>query len=185
MKEIWKDINGYEGLYQVSNMGRVKSIGRYITFDNGWSNEAKMYIHGGILEISKQSQGYSQVSLCKKGRRITKRLNRLVAIAFLPNPYNKPQVNHIDGNKSNNCANNLEWVTDIENKKHAKEHGLLRPYKRSVIKMDLAGNILEVYESGNDAAIKNNLSRAAICHACKGKAKTSGGFRWRYKDERK
>lgn len=115
MQEIWKDVQGYEGQYQVSNLGRVKSIKRKLT--NGRSVSEK------ILNSSskkKTQDGYLMVALA--GR--TFRVNRLVAAAFIPNPDNKPVVNHIDGNKENNKADNLEWATISENMLHAYRCGL-------------------------------------------------------------
>jgi hypothetical protein len=94
--EMWKDISGYEGKYQVSTWGRVRSI-------------------NGILKPYVNSKGYEKVGLMKNGKSNKHRVSRLVAEAFIPNPYNLPQVDHIDGNKRNNSITNLEWVTGNEN----------------------------------------------------------------------
>jgi hypothetical protein len=103
MTEIWKDIVGYEGLYQVSNLGRVKSLTR---------NDKLGRIHNGrILTLSTNKHGYSQVSLCNCGRVAKFEVHRLVALAFLDNPYNLSDVNHRDGVRSNNCVVNLEWCS--------------------------------------------------------------------------
>lgn len=115
MREIWKDVQGYEGQYKVSNLGRVKSIKRKL--DSGRSVSEK------ILNSSskkKTQDGYLMVALAGK----TFRVNRLVAAAFIPNPNNKPVVNHIDGDKENNKADNLEWATISENMLHAYRCGL-------------------------------------------------------------
>lgn len=115
MREIWKDVQGYKGQYQVSNLGRVKSLKRKL--ENGRTVSEK------ILNSSskkKTQDGYLMVALA--GR--TFRVNRLVATAFIPNPDNKPVVNHIDGNKENNKADNLEWATISENMLHAYRCGL-------------------------------------------------------------
>lgn len=115
MREIWKDVQGYEGQYQVSNLGRVKSIKRKLA--NGRTVTEK------ILNSSskkKTQDGYLMVALAGK----TFRVNRLVATAFIPNPDNKTVVNHIDGNKENNKADNLEWATISENMLHAYRCGL-------------------------------------------------------------
>ena len=108
--EIWKDIDGYEGRYQVSNFGRVKSF---------WHGEH-------ILKPVLLNIGYQQVTLCANGKHELVRVHRLVAKAFVDNPDNKPQVNHINGDKQDNRATNLEWVTASENRYHAYATGLQR-----------------------------------------------------------
>lgn len=120
MEEIWKDIEGYEGLYQVSNFGRVKSL-NIIKF-----NQFSSYKHKGRvlkLQLNKQT-GYMYVNLSKLKSYKTTSIHRLVAKAFIPNPENKSQVNHKDGNKFNNYVENLEWCTQIENSFHAYQNGL-------------------------------------------------------------
>lgn len=103
--EIWKDIKGYEGRYQVSSWGRVRNIQT-----------------GNIITPYKNEKGYLKVYLNKGNHKNAKfRINRLVAQAFIPNPYNLPQVNHKDGNKENNSYTNLEWVTNKENQVHASK----------------------------------------------------------------
>jgi hypothetical protein len=117
--EIWKDIKGYEGLYQVSNNARVKSVARF----NG-----KMTVYEKIKKQSTGSSGYLFVMLYKENIGKNNSVHRLVAEAFIPNPDNKPQVNHIDGNKKNNQICNLEWCTRKENTQHAIRTGLNKLY---------------------------------------------------------
>lgn len=100
--EIWKDIDGFEGKYQVSSWGRVR-------------NKSGIIVHATL-----NKKGYLRVWLYKKGKYLKPRVHRLVATAFIPNPYNLPQVNHKDGNKQNNSYTNLEWVTNRQNQEHAK-----------------------------------------------------------------
>ena len=104
MQEIWKDIHDYEGLYQVSNMGNVKSLSPNLKHRKGKPNEL-------IMHKTMSSTGYMHVQLYKNHKAITKLVHILVATAFIDNPENKPEVNHIDGNKRNNAIENLEWVT--------------------------------------------------------------------------
>lgn len=110
MVEIWKDIVNYEGFYQVSNMGRVKSF--------NYMNTGKEKIIIGF-----NGRGYKRIVLFKNGKHKHMQIHRLVGIAFIPNPDNKPCINHIDGNKSNNRADNLEWCTPKENIEHAVKNG--------------------------------------------------------------
>lgn len=107
MEEVWKDIQDYDGLYQVSNLGRVKSIDRKVLQFNGYSYSYRIY-RGKILKQSVTNNGYKKVTLYNKKPK-TISVHRLVAQAFIPNPNNYSQVNHIDENKENNCVNNLEW----------------------------------------------------------------------------
>lgn len=117
--ELWKPIKGYEGLYQVSSKGRIRSLKR--TKKNKW---------GGIIQVKERvlangisGQGYINVLLYNNGNRRTYKAHRLVAEAFISNPDNKPHVNHIDGNKENNSIENLEWCTIKENNIHAYSSG--------------------------------------------------------------
>ena len=117
--EIWKDIKGYEGMYKVSNLGRVMSIRRKVNGPRGYKT-----IKQKILKIGKNNFGYSTVTLSKHGKSHRKQVHRLVALAFIPNVNNLPQINHIDGNKSNNVVENLEWITNRDNVIHAYNMGL-------------------------------------------------------------
>lgn len=123
MEEIWKDIEGYEGYYQVSNLGKVRSIDRYVKHSLGHVRLAK----GKQLSVSNHGD-YDTVVLYREGYKPKGfNVHRLVAVAFIPNPENKPEVNHKDGDKSNNIVSNLEWSTYSENTRHAIKHHLFVP----------------------------------------------------------
>lgn len=115
MEEIWKDIPGFEGLYQASNLGRVKNVKPYKS-KGYYYNKIKTPLQGGHV--------YHLISLYREGKPKTMQYHRAIALAFLPNPENKAEVNHKDGNKTNNVLSNLEWVTNSENGKHAYRTGL-------------------------------------------------------------
>ena len=115
MKEIWKDILGYKGHYQASNLGRIKSL--------------KNRKNNGILSDKSGDARYLGTMLCKDGIRIRYSIHRLIAETFIPNPENKSQINHKDGNRYNNFVGNLEWVTASENGKHAYRNGLAKTIK--------------------------------------------------------
>ena len=123
MNEEWQDIAGWQGLYAVSTLGRVRS------YDRGMidRNTGTAYLHKGRVLTMKKSGLYHGVSLFLDGVGRRFYIHRLVAQAFVPNPSGRPEVNHIDGDKFNNCASNLEWVTRSENAKHAFDTGLRKP----------------------------------------------------------
>lgn len=151
MKEIWKNIKGYEGIYQISNLGNVRNLLSY----------ERKNLKGEITE-----KGYIRVSLHKNGFRKVFRVHRLVAQAFIPNPLNKPQINHKDGNKLNNCVDNLEWATNKENIKHAIQNKLRAKEIRHVkpIAYIKNGTIIKRYPSISSAAKETSFSREHICH---------------------
>jgi hypothetical protein len=112
--EIWKDIEGYEGLYQVSTEGRVRSLDRVIKRRNHYN----LTLKGKLKPLHLDKKGYQRVQLSKESKLKTFKVHRMVAMAFIDNKLNKPQVNHIDAIKHNNNIKNLEWVTNSENQKH-------------------------------------------------------------------
>ena len=121
---VWKDIVGYEGLYQVSDDGRVRSKDRITT------GKRNRIVKGKILSAGTNTCGYLIVVLCKDGKTKTQKVHRLVAKAFIPNTDCKPYINHLDGNPKNNIVSNLEWCTQHENVQHAYDTKLHKPNRR-------------------------------------------------------
>ena len=174
MKEIWKDIKGYEGLYQVSNLGRVKRIGKY---KNQFNTEWESNKH---LKMNKDRDGYCLVHLSNDGIVKCKKVHRLVAEIFIENPKNYEMINHKNEIKDDNRVENLEWcdVTYNNNYKSA----LTRKYKK-VEMLNQQGIVLKEYKSILQASVENNLDKSHIVKCCKGKIKTTGGYKWRYKED--
>ena len=178
--EIWKDIKGYEGLYQVSNLGNVKSLNYR---NKGESRLLKL----GILPI-----GYPVVVLSKNGKHATKYVHRLVADAFIPNHDNKPLINHIDGCKTNNAVVNLEWVTARENVTHAHINGLAdvsKAWRASVeksripvVQMDMDGNVICEFSSSAKAGKAVHAGHSTILECARGLRDSAGGYKWRFSD---
>lgn len=172
MHEEWRDVKGYEGLYQVSNKGNVKSIPHLIKANiSGGTRITK----GKEKKARKGWHGYKTISLCKEGELKTCLLHRLVAEAFVDNPNNLPAVNHIDGDKDNNSCSNLEWCTNADNSRHAVESGLITTAKKvRCIETNT------VYRCSKDAEISTGINARNIRSACQGRYKTSGGYHWEY-----
>lgn len=169
MKEIWRDIKGYEGKYQVSNLGNIKSL------DYKRTGEEQ------LIKQCKDRYGYPVVLLYKNGNRKQYSVHRLVAFAFIPNPLNKPQVNHMNRNKSDNNIKNLEWCSNLENMQHAIKTGINK-YKRKIIQYDKSMNSIKEWDSIVEASNELNMTRANIIQCCRGKQKSAGGYTWRYKE---
>lgn len=165
--EIWKDIKGYEGLYQVSNMGQVKSLPRYTT-------------KGKILVSVKDKDGYLRVCLSKDNRHKSYYVHRLVAEAFIPNPDNLPEINHKDCNPGNDKIENLEYCDRSYNVNYSNRNKIVSDrLSKPVIQMTLDGVIIAIWPSIKQAA-KNGFDASNICNCCIGKRKTHAGFIWRY-----
>ena len=188
MQEIWKDVKEFEGYYQISNFGRLKSF----KVDNA----------GKILKLTNRNGDYFSVVLCGIGKKNkSTRIHRLVAEAFIPNPENLPEINHIDGNKQNNCVDNLEWVTRQENLIHSmtvlhpkQNDGMIyynqhiRP--KPIVQMNMNGQIIAEFESAEIASRQTGVcSRNILQMANKTPykkdhlRKSAGRYKWAFKSE--
>ena len=174
MEEIWKDIEEYEGIYQVSNYGRIKSLSRLIENSNNRTTKEK------IKKETKDKDGYLLITLSKNGIKKTCKVHRLVAQAFIPNPLNKRTVNHKDGNKQNNILDNLEWMTDKEQMKHCKEVLGWNPSKTKKSTRKVQRSDGKIYNSIKEASIDNNVFASNITMCCQQKCNTIGGYGWSY-----
>lgn len=196
IEEIWKDIKGYEGIYQISNLGNVKSLDRKIK--SALLNNNIISKKGKKLKNQKNKYGYIYVYLSKNNKRKYKCIHRLVAEAFIPNPENKPQVNHKDGNKANNRVDNLEWCTASENELHAyiflnkpRKNGSKGKYGKEnakskiVLQIDKNNNIVNKFFGIGEAERITGISNQQISKCCLNRKgyKTAGGYKWRYANE--
>lgn len=185
--EVWKDVKGFKGVYQISNLGRLKSF--------------KKDAEGKVLSNTNKKGGYFSVIL-RKGEKVkTTRIHRLVAESFIPNPNNLSQVHHKDGNKQNNCVDNLEWVNEREHHFITRQHnpnvikGLVNYNKfirpKTVRQYSLNGEFLAEYNSCTEAHLKTGVCTRNIHQVAsktpfnqKGNVrKQAGGYIWKYKDE--
>lgn len=179
--EEWRDVAGYEGLYQVSDQGRVKSLERKVKHWRGGERIQKEC----ILKPGTDRGGYLRVGLCDGEKRKTFKVHRLVCQAFHENPDNKPQVNHINEIKTDNRASNLEWATARENsnfgtrnERIGKKSAIAK--SRPIAQYTLNGKLLKVWPSLTEAQRQGGFSRGNICSVATGKRKSHKGFIWRY-----
>ena len=174
MEEEWKDIKNLEGLYQVSNLGRILSLN---------------YLHTGkskLLKPVKTKKGYLTVQLYKNGKRKMCSVHRLVAETFLPNPDNLPQVNHKDEDKTNNRVDNLEWCDNKYNINYGTHNERISKTmtngksSKPVLQFSLTGDFIREWESTQECG-RNGFNQGNVWSCCQGKLKQYKGFKWRYK----
>ena len=174
MKELWKDIKYYEGLYQVSNLGRIKSVEREVKNKSGYR-----IVRSKILASRTDKGGYKIIDLRNGAKKKTYKVHRLVAIAFIPNPLNKPEVNHKkEFEKWNNTVDNLEWMTSKENINYgtARERQI-KTISKTVYQYSLDNKLIKIWSSSN-ACAKYGFSSSHVRDCCRGEVKTHKGFKW-------
>lgn len=187
-KTIWKPIKGYENLYLISNQGQVKSLGRICTSKNGSTQRKRVRLLKGDITI----HGYKRVTLFDENG-ITKKyaVHGLVAQAFIPNPKNKEEVNHINENKTDNRVSNLEWVTSSENCNYGTRNERISAthirkgnyQAKPVIMFTLDGKELDYFNSSEEVQRKLGIGATNVSRVCRGIRNTAGGYKWRYAHE--
>jgi hypothetical protein len=175
----WKSVDGFDGYYEVSDTGKVRSVDRYITDSCGKTRLLK----GSMMKQTEaagriNSDGYYVVNLHKNHKSYVIAVHRIVATAFIENPDNYPTVNHIDGNKHNNNVRNLEWASYKTNNVHALKNALRKPRGTRVYQYDATGNFIAKYCSVCNASKHTGVSRSMISHCINGRSKSAGGYLW-------
>lgn len=165
MTEEWKPVIGYENCYEISSLGQLKNVRT-----------------GKLLKDGKLRNGYVVDILCDNKRRKTMRRHRIVAEAFIPNPEHKQEVNHKNGNKTDNSVSNLEWATHRENTDHAWEAGLtkLPVSTEKKVSQYFNGKWIATYRSLKLAEKITKINSTSILLCCKSKRKSAGGYEWKY-----
>lgn len=166
MADEWRDIPGYEGLYQVTRDGKVRNS----------RNGNRLY--GNV-----NSHGYIVVSLSRDGKKKDCKLHRVLAMAFIPNPNDFDCINHKDGDKLNNSLANLEWCTKGYNNRHAREVLGVSSVAKPVCQTTIDGDFLALWTNMETAAKSVGITQPCIVDCCEGRAKTAGGFAWNYAGE--
>lgn len=196
MEEIWKDIKGYEGIYQISSLGRVKSIDRWVNY----TNDNLKHIKERILKIGNNLKGYYHVVLSKNGKHKTMTIHHLVAQAFIPNPDKLPCINHKDEDKSNNIVwvnedgsidydkSNLEWCTYEYNNNYGDRTKKMvtsctNHPKRSKSVLAIKNCKICLYFPSLGEAERNGFSKIHISECCCGKYKQHKGYRWMWVED--
>ena len=173
---MWKDIKGFEGYYQVSDIGEVKSLQRVIKRGDNFLPVCERILKPCC------SKGYNHVILRKDGVSYTRWVHKLVAEAFIPNPNSLPCINHKDENTLNNKVDNLEWCTRAYNNSynHLRERSAMDK-RKPILQYDLDGNFIREWSHAREASEALGINKRAIYGACTGRLKTSGGYIWKRK----
>ena len=175
MKEQWKAVNGYEGLYEVSNAGKIRSVDHYVR-----SRYCNRLVKGRIMKQQTDKDGYKKVCLCKENVRKTFFVHRIVATAFIENSHKYPCINHIDENKQNNRADNLEFCTVQYNTAYGNGIYKRSSKRKKAINQIKNGIIVSIWDSATNASKATKISRGNIVSCLNGYRKTAGGYSWEY-----
>lgn len=178
--EIWKDVVGYETLYQVSNLGRVKSLDMKLPYKRHGIATFRIR-KGKILTPAIMKNGYLRVEMSKNGIHRLNLVHRLVAQAFIPNTNNHKEVNHINCNKSDNRIENLEWVSPLQNKIHAFENKLYK-IEKPILQIK-NGIVIKEWKSAMQVYKELGYSAQNIGKVALGKRKNAYGYQWKYKEK--
>jgi hypothetical protein len=173
MEEVWKGIIGFEERYEVSNLGRVRSL---------LNTRQNKNVSSKILKINLNHKGYPIVTLVKNCKYKGKSIHRLVAEAFIENPNNLPHVNHIDGNKLNNNVSNLEWISNTDNIRHAFRNGLFKRGGKIVLMYSLSGEFMGEFDILSDVTKKFGVESGNITRVLDGRYKQANGYIFKYKN---
>lgn len=168
--EVWKDIPGYEGLYQASTLGRIRGLKRCV----GGRMQGAM-----ILKQAIHRDGYMKVALTKNHHRKDYQSHRLIGLTFIPNPEGLPQINHKDENKTNNAIENLEWCTRSYNCSYGHRNDKsVAVCSIRVAQLDLDGNFINEFPSMEEAMRRTGVNSSKICAVCHGSRNHAGGYKW-------
>ncbi len=170
MTEEWRDIKGFEGVYQVSNFGNVKRIA-----------PSRRHPTEHIMKKHDCGKGYLSVSLLYNGKKKYMKIHRAVAEAFIPNPNKYPEVNHKDENPSNNCVDNLEWCTHLYNSQYGtRGERIGKAHSKAVVQCSLIGTFIRRWESISDVTEVLGFEQSNLCKCLTGKYNSAYGYVWKY-----
>ena len=180
-EEIWKDIKDYEGMYQVSNMGKVKSLERTVIRKDGIA----LFVKEKILKHADNGCGYLHIALCANNNQKTCKIHKLVLETFVVNVNNKRTINHKNGIKHDNRLDNLEYMTHKENVQHAIRIGLIsneknKNFRKKVLMLTLDNKPLLMFDSQAKAGEMTGINYRRISACCTNKEKTAGGYKWEF-----
>ena len=177
--EIWKDVKGFEGLYQISNFGNVKSVDRISKHSKG-----DLTLKGRILKPINIGKGYLGVALSKNGKVKNHYIHRLVAEAFINNNENKPCIDHINGNRTDNRVNNLRWVNATENMNNPiTTNRISQKNSIQIVQFTIDGEFVKIWNNAVDAEQTLGIDRTGIRRCCRKVVKTAGGYMWKNIDD--